>query len=179
MASKQDDKRRKMDGTPLRMAEEVIHLQRKNSHPSRSAKKRDYIYEAQSSVMVTGVDDWVWTAYCFVDVYFKGVRHSEDVNTLSEQTIRFDPHSGGNRHPVDPPLWLPREYFLRTLTARMGQVKQEWNNSVSRLLQGTEPYVSMLGQGKIGHKSLELLKSNLIRFILLPPKIHYSKKPMN
>lgn len=49
--------------------------------------------------MVTGVDDWVWTAYSFVDVYFKRVGHSEDVNTLYEQTHRLDPHSSGGRHP--------------------------------------------------------------------------------
>lgn len=141
MASKRDDERLTGDGTPLRIAEEVIHLPRKGSSASKKKKKRDYIYEAQCSVMVTGVDDWVWTAYCFVDVYFKGARHSEDVNTLCDQPRRYDPHSLGGGHPLDRPLWLPREYFLRALAARMRQVKQEWNNSVSRLLQGTEPYV--------------------------------------
>jgi hypothetical protein len=102
MDSKIHDERHKGDGTPLRIAEEVIHLKRKNPMVSDSPEMSDYIYEAQSSVMVTGLDDWVWTAYCFVDVYFKGVRHSEDVNSLSRPSprgaVRMDPHSCG-RYP--------------------------------------------------------------------------------
>lgn len=100
----------------------------------------DYIYEAQISVLVTGIDDWVWAAYCFADVYFKPEGHSETVEHYSNSQIKLDPPSCG-RHPANPPVWIPREYYLRALSSRMDQVKQEWNNSVSRLVQQTEPYV--------------------------------------
>lgn len=101
----------------------------------------DFIYEAQLSVMIAGLDDWVWTGYCFVDVYFKEGRHCEHVDHYSLPPHGFaDPHSCG-QFPADPPKWLPREYFLRALLGRMEQVKQEWTNSVTRLMQGIDPYV--------------------------------------
>jgi hypothetical protein len=82
----------------------------------------------------------VWTAYCFVDVYFKKAGHSERVQRYSDPPVKLDPHSCG-KHPANPPKWLPREYFLRALQARMHQVKREWQNSVSEMKRQIEPYV--------------------------------------
>jgi hypothetical protein len=117
-----------------------------NSLPAITDRMQDYIYEAQISVLVTGIDDWVWAAYCFVDVYFKDAGHSERVHHYSDPRVRMDPHSCG-KHPADPPTWIPREYFLRALQARIEQVKHEWNNSVSRLMQQIEPYVKVYSSG--------------------------------
>jgi hypothetical protein len=64
------DTRRKPDGTPLRLAEKLIQLQMREPEPNQTEQESDYIYEAQLSLMVTGVDDWVWNSYCFVDGYF-------------------------------------------------------------------------------------------------------------
>jgi hypothetical protein len=139
---KEDTGRQRVDGGPLRRSEEVIHLQMTDSMPTRTNKMQDYIYEAQISVLVTGIDDWVWAAYCFVDVYFK---EAERVHLYSDPRLRMDgmdPHSCG-KHQKDPPTWIPREYFLRTLQARIEQVKHEWNNSVSRLIQQIEPYARL------------------------------------
>jgi hypothetical protein len=131
------DARRRADGSPLRRSEESIPLQvNKNTDPIN----HDYVYEAQLSVLVTGIDDWVWAAYCFADVYFKGEEHTETVEHYSKQQIVLDPHSCG-RYPANPPVWIPREYYLRALSCRVEQVKQEWSNSVSQLIQQTEPYV--------------------------------------
>jgi len=138
MPSVAEDTRRRADGSPLRRSEESIPLQ-VNQTPRHAGNWHDYIHEAQISVMVTGIDDWVWTAYCFSDVYFKGESHTETVEHYDEG--ERDPHSCGTYH-AHPPIWNPREYYLRTLSCRMEQVKQEWNNSVARLIQQTEPYVS-------------------------------------
>ena len=103
----------------------------------------EYIYESQLSVMVTGIDDWVWAAYCLVDVYFKGQEHCENVEyyyDARERKLRKDPHSCG-KHPADLPIWDPREYFLRAFSARMEQVREEWTNSVTLLINQIEPYV--------------------------------------
>jgi hypothetical protein len=135
-----EDTRQRADGSPLRISEEVMYLQMQDHLPPSAEDLSEYIYESQLSVMVTGIDDWVWAGYCFVDVYFKGERHSEQVEHYSNAPIKMDPHSCG-RYPADPPIWIPREYFLRALSARMQQVKQEWDNSVSRLIQQIEPYV--------------------------------------
>jgi hypothetical protein len=110
--------------------------------PAANEGMHAYIHEAQVSIMVTGIDDWVWTAYCFVDVYFKNARHSQRVQQLSNPPVRRDPHSCG-KHSAEEPKWLPREYFLRSLQARMHQVTDEWENSVSELKKQIEPYVRL------------------------------------
>jgi hypothetical protein len=99
----------------------------------------DYIFEARISVLVTGIDNRVWTAYCFVDTYFKEKPHNESVEFFHSQ--KKDPHSGGKAN-LEKPVWFPRLYFLRTLAFRLEQVKEEWNNVVFQHLQHMKPYVS-------------------------------------
>ena len=135
-----EDTRRRADGTPFRRSEEVIPLQLKDPMPIANNRLNNFIYEAQLSVMVTGIDEWVWSAYCFADVFFKEDDHSERVEYYFNPDTKLDPTSCG-RFPANPPVWIPREYFLRALSCRTEQVKQEWNNSVSRLIQQIEPYV--------------------------------------
>jgi len=146
-----EDHRQRADGKPLRRSEEVIYLEMKNQSPNTDDDLDDCIYEAQLSVMITGIDDWLWTAYCFVDVYFKGERHKEQVEHYSNPNMRLDLHSCG-KYSADRPVWLPRAYFLRTLSCRMEQVKQEWNNVVFRLFQQIEPYVCLRSSNKLSPK---------------------------
>ena len=163
-----EDMRKRPDGTPFRRSEEVMPLQLGDNVSTRPPRLNDYIYEAQVSVMVAGLDDWVWSAYCFADVYFKGEGHSERAEHYfnpdpSHPDTKLDPSSCG-RFPANPPVWIPREYFLRALSCRTEQVKQEWNNSVSRLIQQIEPYVrSMISP--LFCFSLNFLSSGLRRFI--------------
>jgi hypothetical protein len=126
--------KRALERRPLRHSRRVEHLDDINDPIRRreTAQLFDHIYEAQVSVMVTGLDHWFWTAYCFADVYFKGQEHNERVQQY--HINHRDPHSGG-KFDLHPPIWDPREYFLRTLVSRMEQVKQEWNNAVFMLLQ--------------------------------------------
>jgi hypothetical protein len=139
---KEDTTRQKLDGSPLRHSEKVIPLPMTDSSLATEDGMNAYIYEAQLSVMVTGIDDWVWAAYCFVDVYFNVAGHKERVHHYSNPRIKLDPHSFG-KHPADPPMWNPRGYFLRALQARMHQVRDEWVNSVEELKQRIDPYVRL------------------------------------
>jgi hypothetical protein len=136
-----EDVRRRADGSALRRSEESIPLRASNLALESAGQWHDYLYEAQISVMVTGIDDWVWAAYCFADVYFNGEGHRETVEHYSN--LRLDPHSCGS-YPSEPPVWSPREYYLRALSCRMKQVRQEWDNSVKLLIQQTEPYVCFI-----------------------------------
>lgn len=141
---------RKIDGRPIRITEEVIQLQMNGQSSSRlqndeqenenEPPEQEYIHQAQISVMVTGTDDWFWTVYCFVDTYFKEEGHHESVEFYSNQNPPMDPISCG-RDDAGLPIWVPRHYFLRTLSLRMEQVKQEWNNAVFQLFQQTQPCV--------------------------------------
>lgn len=131
-----------MDGRPSRQTEEVapltisvpdLNLQNHN-------RERAYIHQAQISIMVTGIDDWFWTGYCFVDTYFKPPDQSDSVEKYHGQTQQMDPFSCG-KYDANFPLWLPRHYFLCTLAARMEQVQQEWSNSASVLFRQIDPWV--------------------------------------
>lgn len=89
--------------------------------------KPEYLYEAQISILVTGVDEWFWTAYCLTDTFFgcnKTVRQYYD--------DRADAPSGGDK-PAHYPIWNPREYFIRVVFRRMRQATKEWGNIVSNL----------------------------------------------
>jgi hypothetical protein len=98
------------------------------------------IYEAQVSVLVTGVDHWSWTAHAFVDTSYHGDDNRESVEYYADSTVPVDPLTAGS-HVADTPIWKPREYFLLVLERRMGQVKKEWEQTVNSLLQRIEPYV--------------------------------------
>ena len=149
-----EDTRQRAHGSPLRRSEEVMYLPMQE-YTSLAPSSRDpdelpeFIYESQVPVMVTGIDDWVWAAYCFVDVYFKvkeGEHHTEQVEYYSNPGVlprdQKDPHSCG-KHQANRPIWNPREYFLRAFSARMEQVREEWDNSVMLLIYQIEPYVRM------------------------------------
>lgn len=111
--------------------------------PTEASGSDECIYEAQISVLVTGVDHWCWTAFAFVDTYYKGTGNEESVQHYIDQVqfgARFDPLTEGQCE-AEPPVWRPREYFLQVLEARVKQVKREWHNTVFRILQRIEPHV--------------------------------------
>lgn len=138
------DERRKRNGKPLRRSRELTFLDMKVPTESTTGLQ-DCIYEVQVSGLVTGVDHWSWTAYIFVDTYYKGPDSSECVDSYIDKQVNGygpDPLTAG-RYPNSRPVWRPREYFLRVFESRINQVKQEWFNTVSTLLQQTEPYVCL------------------------------------
>lgn len=97
-------------------------LRRSNEFPGKgmSSRGKEYLCEAQISVLVTGLDEWFWTVYCCVDTYFG-----------SEETIQYyhdehlDAPSGGERF-ARYPVWNPRGYFLHILSRRFRQATKEW-----------------------------------------------------
>ena len=87
----------------------------------------EYLYEAQISVLVTGVDEWFWTTYCLVETYFGS---EETIDFYHERNL--DAPTGGLK-PTHYPVWNPREYFLLVLSRRFKQITKEWSNVVSTL----------------------------------------------
>jgi hypothetical protein len=78
---------------------------------STSASELGYLYEAQISFVVTGIDHHVWSAYAAVDNFFDT---SESVKYYHEERhgpYRPDPIAAG-RVDANKPLPTPREYFL-------------------------------------------------------------------
>jgi hypothetical protein len=110
-----EDTRQRADGTPLRVSEEFMYLQMQNHKTLAPEDLPEYIYESQLSLMVTGIDDWVWAGYCFVDVYFKGERHSEQVEHYLNAQTKMDPLMDPlccGKYPADPPIWIRANIFF-------------------------------------------------------------------
>lgn len=96
--------------------------------PSReNPNASDYIYEAQVSVLVIGVDEWFWTAYCCTDTHFGS---EETVQYYHEHSL--DAPTGGEKSTIYP-IWNPREYFLLILSCRVKQIRKEWSNIMDAL----------------------------------------------
>ncbi|KAK0611969.1 hypothetical protein B0T14DRAFT_339079 [Immersiella caudata] len=143
-----EDKRLRANGKPLRRCRGLDFLVLDPQHDP-ATPVQDCIYEAQISCMVTGFDDESWVGLAFVDTYYRGdddresveyyASESADGDEAIENPVLMDPLTGG-RFDANAPIWKPREYFLRLLECRVDQVRLEWHNVVSRLLQITEPY---------------------------------------
>ena len=105
-------------------------LRRSNEFSGKApnSRVREYLCEAQISVLVTGIDEWFWTAYCCVDTYFGS---EEKVQYYYDEGL--DAPSGGERFNRYP-LWNPRGYFLYILSRRFRQATKEWT-IVVRVLQ--------------------------------------------
>ena len=95
-------------------------------------------HESQLSLLVYGPDEWLWTAYCFVDTFYGSEVSPEEYLTAHEGAA--DAPSGGEILLEDP-IWNPREYFLFVLARRMRQVEREWSNLVAAINARLSTYV--------------------------------------
>jgi hypothetical protein len=133
---------RTIDGKPLRQSLELPFLSGPMSVPT-SAAGLLCLYEAQTSIVVTGIDNWVWAAYGIVDTYFgskESVRHYHKENGPSAQV---DPLAAG-QVPAIPSLsliWTPREYFFRIVAIRMNEARKAWREIIDKVEGSVKRYV--------------------------------------
>ena len=128
------DTRRKFNCKPLRQSWDLAFM----TTPRTSSKYVGGVtclYEAQISVVLSGIDHGVWTAYCVVETYFDSEDNVDGYHDLKGQDgVRADPLAAGHKM-VDDPIWAPREYFFRILEIRMTQVLREWNSIVDNMVE--------------------------------------------
>jgi hypothetical protein len=103
------------------------------------APNDSFYYQAQISFLVTGVDEWQWTAYCCVDRFFGSERNPDWY--LNRQ---LDGLPAGGRAEFFP-IWDPREYFLFVCARRFSQVTKEWSNAILKLESRLDEYVRDFG----------------------------------
>ena len=96
----------------------------------------DHVHQAQISVLLTGVDEWIWTVTCCVDSYFESDDPIDDLSTLN-----LDAPTGGET-TCDKPIWNPREYFLVIVANRIRQVTREWANIICEFENRLSKFVS-------------------------------------
>ncbi|KAH7308859.1 hypothetical protein BKA65DRAFT_175148 [Rhexocercosporidium sp. MPI-PUGE-AT-0058] len=134
------DRRKKSDGSPLRETRKLDFLSRSKgrSQDSTTTAKHYWLHEAQISIVVTGVNHWVWTAYGFVDTYFGSKGTVEDYKNLTGQHgERGDPLMARGRYGAEP-IWTPREYFLTVIEFRTQKVLKKWNQIVTVVTETVE-----------------------------------------
>jgi hypothetical protein len=124
------DSRKISDGAPLRQSWNLASLFKSTDTNKSSSTDRTYaLYEAQISIVVTGIDQYVWTAYGFVDTYFGSEESVEGYHQMKGRHCprlgRPDPLAAG-RIAADEPIWRPRDYFMKVLEIRTNHVVREW-----------------------------------------------------
>ena len=137
-----EDHRQYANGDPLRHSQDVSFLEWE-AYGSSS-----FLYEAQISCVVAGLDEWRWIAYCFVDTYFDTLEGGKETvlsyheDSLTNKGIRADPLTFGVTD-ADKPIHDPRDYFLTVFQTRINQVKCEWQQVVAKVQQSVREYVQV------------------------------------
>lgn len=120
------------DPRELRTSYEMVRTLEMETH---EIENDSFYHQAQISFLLTGVDEWHWTAYCCVDTFFGSERTPEWYVDK-----KFDGLSAGEI-PEFHPIWNPREYFLFVCSSRLSQATKEWRNAVLVLESRLNQYV--------------------------------------
>lgn len=102
---------------------------------TRKTRNDSFYFESQISFLLTGVDEWQWTAYCCVDTFFGSAKDPEWYMTKQLDGL------SGVEQLANLPIWNPREYFLLVCSSRLSQVTMEWSNVVLKLQSRLDEYV--------------------------------------
>jgi hypothetical protein len=126
----------KINTKPQRRWIDLSFLQLDTSESQEQEPKEVWgIYEAQTSCVVTGWDEWRWIGYGFVDTEIDGY-----LIDLSKDDLGFDQIAAGEQE-ASKPLWRPRDYWLKVFEIRIEQVRREWEYLIHKLEPSANQYV--------------------------------------
>ncbi|KAK5547608.1 hypothetical protein LTR23_002361 [Exophiala sp. CCFEE 6169] len=108
-----EDSRLDRSGQPMRHVRDVSLL--------NSAGETSFLYEAQISCVVSGIDEWRWVGYCFVDSYFDGENTTQDDGDMT-----YEYHADPDPRNID----TARKFFMKVLRIRVKQITVEWEGVV-------------------------------------------------
>jgi hypothetical protein len=134
------DSRKKIDGNPLRQSWDDLPFLSMPTNVSKYTDAGYCLYDAQTSVAVTGIDHWVWTAYGFVDTYFGSKDSVDGYDQLEGPMGRVDPLAAG-QILVDRYAWTPREYFFKVFEIRINEIRRQWNAIIDKVEGDINQYV--------------------------------------
>lgn len=110
----------------------------------KATGKKAFLYEAQVSGVVSGLDEWRWTAYCFADTYFSSLNEDGETVVDYHQDTQMDDMSPDplicGEKDANTPVWSPKDYFLLLLGARLSKVRCEWEEVLTKLEEATRAY---------------------------------------
>jgi len=102
-----------------------------------------YLYQAQTSCIISGLDEGQYVGYCWAETYFDRENEmAESVQTYCRDArlpagIRIDPFTGKD---ANFPTRDPRELFLTSLLYRLGMVHHEWKEVTDTLSESVKQY---------------------------------------
>ncbi|KAF2869771.1 hypothetical protein BDV95DRAFT_497619 [Massariosphaeria phaeospora] len=104
-----------------------------------------HFYEAQTSSLSLGPDEWFWTEYFLVDTYFGSEQKLHEYIANYPSGDGFDPPLGG-RGTMNPPCFDPREYWLFKVDRRVHQVTVEYTSLIETFNKRMEEYARHIRQ---------------------------------
>ncbi|KPM35948.1 hypothetical protein AK830_g10606 [Neonectria ditissima] len=142
------DPREMEDTGTLRRVTDLTFLSRRPKGSAPLAEV-DCLCEAQTTVLITGLDPWRWVAYCFVDTYFDPEDTRESVDDYHTDVVT---DGDGICFQPDPlvaaeldanlPILCPREYFLFVLRRRLQDVTYEWHSLTRKMRRRIDAYIN-------------------------------------
>src|SRR6266566_5156923 len=164
---------RRCEGKPLRNFIDVSFLAGFGCD-GRQPRERPYLYEAQTTCLVSGIDNYVWDGFGLVDTYLE-----ENPEDRRDCKYFEDECQGQNDHHLCPdlipagahiaqtPIWTPREYFLGVLGSRLVQVVKEWKNVVEWIERDILAYVGLRESIVVGaaHSEKPVNWASLVRWL--------------
>jgi hypothetical protein len=137
----------------LRRGSQVIDHRKLRQEPLRKSRKLplaqlpmddDYFYyEGQTSLLITGVDECLWTTLCLVDTWYGGEENLREYLENCPEGEGFDPPHGGCRQMTDP-FFNSREYFLAVMSRRITQATEEMTILIETFDERMVVYVSII-----------------------------------
>ncbi|KAJ3454656.1 hypothetical protein MRS44_013256 [Fusarium solani] len=146
------DVRENRHGQSLRAIKDLSFLKRQESTTNDSAGidsvEVDYLCQAHISIVISIIDNRRWTAYGFIDTYFRTNSEDSVEAYCSDQCngpIKPDPLTKGSRD-ADKPVLDPRAYAWAVMEARIGQVNGEWQSVINTCPSNTASFSSIVSQ---------------------------------
>ena len=156
-----EDSRRKSKGNPVRLALDLPFTGITEDTSSTQPKEVERLYQAQVSIVVTGINNRIWSAYAFIDVVEDKdavIHYHREARDLG---LPPDPLAC-SQIPVEAKYFSPpKRYFLKVFQIRIQKVKYEWYDIVRRLQEDVKKYVLSLISGPINCLT-DVLSSSLL-----------------
>ncbi|KZL72472.1 transcription factor sef1, partial [Colletotrichum tofieldiae] len=140
------DIRKQPNGNPWRASTDLSFLLNSKSS-GVDGSPTGCLYEAQTSLVVTGPNSSIWTACLLTDTYFRDQMDINDEELLSyhdaarvNDGLYYDPLTSGD-HDANIPVWNPREYYCLVLMVRIKRIKEEWVKILYHLKNRIDEYV--------------------------------------
>ncbi len=117
-----------------------LTMKPKFSTPRTKEKRAWVIHGVQFACVVNGSGTWNWVAYGFGDSEYCG--SLDDCDEEGEEPGQEMDQLATGKLFADPPIWDPREYFLRIFEIWVIRMARENQTIVSRLKSSIKQYVS-------------------------------------